>query len=737
MQNEMKNHQAPEQGTGISLEQVYYALFRHKLLIILFTILGLAGAGGVFLIKGKLYQSEAALLVNYVAQSKSVKTVGSEAQYKSPDERGDTIINTEIQVLQSRDLMDRVVKMVGADKILTGSGGGNNPQEAALAIAQNLKIAYQPKSSVVRVTFEHPNKAVARDVLSALTDEYLKLYLEIHRSAGQTENLDKETKRYRESVKTTQAELQRLLSEADVTSLEDSKKGIEAEMSQLRFELNSAKAEVAQRQAALGQIEPTKKEKDPAEKPASPEQLKRSADYRDLVRRLEALKARENELTTTLTDENPKVKNIHEQIAGIEIKKRALETEDPELARMPVTPYTGSDKSTFDAFGEKLRVAGLLARIASLESSSSNLAVRASTLQKRELDIRDVQRQYEVQEANYKAFSAALEQSRLDASLNPGNLQDIQVFQKATPAERKFKELFKAMGMALAAGVGAGLGLAFLLEMVIDQTVKRPVELETRLRLPVFLSIPKVRSSRRTLGNGSATANLLKNGNGELKPDGESGGIPGSGHESDELCPFYGALRDRVITYLERMTHKPKLVAVTGANAGAGTTSIATGLAAALSETAEGRVLLVDMNQRPGTVHPFLNGQAVQGLSEVLENQNRETAQVQENLYMVSANNQRERRLPVFPRQFANLIPKLKASDYDYVIFDMPPVNPTSTTPRLAGLMDLVLLVVESEKTNREVVQRAANLLLEVKGNVATVLNKRRSYIPAWLHEEV
>ena len=73
---------------------------------------------------------------------------------------------------------------------------------------------------------------------------------------------------------------------------------------------------------------------------------------------------------------------------------------------------------------------------------------------------------------------------------------------------------------------------------------------------------------------------------------------------------------------------------------------------------------------------------------------------------------------------------KLKASDYDYIIFDMPPVNQISITPRLAGCMDMVLLVIESEKTNREAVKRATSMLTESKANVSAILNKNREYVP-------
>jgi Mrp family chromosome partitioning ATPase len=79
----------------------------------------------------------------------------------------------------------------------------------------------------------------------------------------------------------------------------------------------------------------------------------------------------------------------------------------------------------------------------------------------------------------------------------------------------------------------------------------------------------------------------------------------------------------------------------------------------------------------------------------------------------------------------------LRASDYDYIIFDMPPLSQISITPRLARFMDMVMLVVESEKTDREVVRRAVSMLTEVPANVGVVLNKRKKYVPERLQQEL
>ena len=67
----------------------------------------------------------------------------------------------------------------------------------------------------------------------------------------------------------------------------------------------------------------------------------------------------------------------------------------------------------------------------------------------------------------------------------------------------------------------------------------------------------------------------------------------------------------------------------------------------------------------------------------------------------------------------------------------MPPVSQISLTPRLARFMDMVLMVVESGKTDRDVVKRATTLLTENKANVSVVLNKARTYVPKRLLQEM
>jgi polysaccharide biosynthesis transport protein len=219
-----------------------------------------------------------------------------------------------------------------------------------------------------------------------------------------------------------------------------------------------------------------------------------------------------------------------------------------------------------------------------------------------------------------------------------------------------------------------------LIELVLDRTVKRSLELERRLRIPLMLSIPNFASashSRLRLRESSGTGSLSANG------------LPESlaSENGQFLRPFCEAIRDRLALYFElnRMVQRPKLVAVTGLSKNAGASTLAAGLATAISETGDGKVLLVDK--------------------------------------------------PFAPKRFYNLLEQFKESDLEYIIFDMPALTEASATLSMAGFMDKVLLVVEAEKSNRDAVKRAYGKLA-ARSKVSVVFNKSRSYGPNWLQEE-
>ena len=746
----MNDRQTMNQRSGLTLDDVYYVLFKHKWKIICCSAAGLLGAIAFVTLRPPLYESEAKLFIRYVLDSKSPSPTPDDSRVISSYD-GMNVINSEIEILNSLDLAEQVVDTIGPDRILAKAGGGKDRIKAANVVRKGLVVEVPNKSNVMRILFQHPDPDIVQPVLTGLIDSYLKKHGEIHQAFGVVDDfLSQETDQLRTQLAQTEEELRQARNKAGVISLEDSKKDYTDQIAKIRQEIFDAEAELAEHQAILkaitpavpGSAEATNTEPVAASLPVD--------EYKSVSTRVDELWKRQQELAAQFTDENTLVKGIREQIAEAEKSKRTLEEKYPALARLGVSvsnPRAQRDGNSVDVGTETTQVLAIQTKIKVLTGQLDQIRKEAGNMDQMDATISELQRKKKLNEANYQYFSSSLEQARIDEAVNHGKLSNISKIQAPSPPFRA-RGSPKQIAMILAGGVVLGLGWTLLVELCLDRSVKRPIDVQTKLRLPLFLTIPDVnRNGHRRL------AKVDKDKFRALKPA-DSGAPPApaiSGPSPDKrsdgietwspnlpLLPFYEALRDRLVMYFEvrGIAHKPKLIAVTSANHGAGVTTTAAGLAATLSETGDGNVLLVDMNQEQGAAQQFCQGRPVAKLEEALYQ--KDSALVQDKLYVVTetevANGSKLPR--ILPKRFTNLVPKLKASDYDYIIFDMPAITQTSVTPRLAGFMDMVLLVIECEKTDRQLVQQSCALLAESKVNVAAVLNKTRTYVPPRLRQE-
>ena len=346
----------------------------------------------------------------------------------------------------------------------------------------------------------------------------------------------------------------------------------------------------------------------------------------------------------------------------------------------------------------------------------------------------DLERKREMDEANYKYFAQSLEKARVDEALDPSKMPNISAVQRPSPPALEMQTRYKITAALAGSGLALGLALALLRGLVLNQTVGRPLELETRLHIPLMVSIPYAnsRNGHAALPSNGAPANpealAVRRHHSSLAPW-------DAGHF---MRPYCDAIRDRLGLYFElnHLTHKPKLVGVAGFSEAAGTSTLAAGLAASLSETDEGKVLLVDVNLGPEEVHPFFKGKPAYPLTSALKPQT-EIASASENLYLATVGSSTTGGLAqVGLKKFFDIMPNMKASDFDYIIFDMPPLHQTSPTWGMSAFMDKFLLIVEAEKNNRDVIKRGYRKLVAERENVAVVVNKTRSYIPKSLDAE-
>jgi uncharacterized protein involved in exopolysaccharide biosynthesis/Mrp family chromosome partitioning ATPase len=658
----------------IHLSDILFALFKRKRTVLLCAAVGIIAGVGFYFFYPPLYESEAKLLVRYVLERSAVDSIESTSAASaaaSSNYYTDRVIGAEIEILTSWDLAVQVAQAIGPKRLMPPATDLLTKVADAIGLKQPSAAATEAEAARAI--------SLGLNVISNKGSNIIFVSYKNH------------------DPQLTAHVLQELLSRYFV-------KHLEVHRSAGAFDFVTQQTD--QVRARLNQTE---------------DALKSLRDKTGIV----SLK----DGSTALTAEAAKIQEELNSAEAELAEGKALVNQKVE-SKAKKWKSSQSEKSPLT---EKARVAGLEAKVGTLKSRLRDVQQRMKQLSELSPQMEELERKRELDEANYKYFAASLEKARVDEALDPSKMPNISAVQRPSPPMLETKMRNKiALGLA-GGGIALGIALALLRGLALNRTVGRPLQLETQLHIPLMLSIP--------YSNG-------RNGHLALPPNGppaNPGALATKRHHS-KLAPwdaghfmrrYCDAIRDRLGLYFElnRLTHKPKLVGVASFSEAAGTSTLAAGLAASLSELNDGKVLLVDVNLGPEEVHPFFKGKPAYSLNAALKPDGT-IASASENLYLATVGSPNAGPAQLGLKKFFDMMPNLKASDFDYIIFDMPPLAQTSPTWGMAAFMDKLLLVVEAEKDNRELIKRGYGKLIAERNNVSVVVNKARSYVPKSLDAE-
>jgi len=229
--------------------------------------------------------------------------------------------------------------------------------------------------------------------------------------------------------------------------------------------------------------------------------------------------------------------------------------------------------------------------------------------------------------------------------------------------------------------------------------------------IPHFASVPSKQARRflpRSLSRGNGTAL--------------------SAQEQSGLREAFRALR--VSIAFSSPVRSPKLLLMTSAFPSEGKSTAVANLARAMAEQ-KLRVLVVDADMRRGELHKTFLGNRAPGLSEILVGQADASNVTQSASFdglppvaFISTGT-----LPPNPAELlggTRFLSFLKAiePEYDAIIFDSPPVNNVSDSLLIAGSMDGVILVARGGQTQRSGLRFAQRQLLQVRARIlGAILN--------------
>jgi uncharacterized protein involved in exopolysaccharide biosynthesis len=407
--------------------------FRHKIkLILLFSVCCLIGLGYVFTAQ-PAYESTGSLLVKFgrSATPNLVEVKSGPDEISQNDRR--ELLQSYMQILQSRDLLRGLVHDVGVSKLypqLTENlRPGDNPVEAAITRLQteDISVKAATNSDIIAVHIFNRSPTMAADFLRSLFDQFITRQSDVY-NKQQIDFLAEQVKLAAERLHQSQKELRQYKEQVGVSSLdEELKRLLEQKMTASNI--------------AITAMDKAKE-------------------------RLEQLEAQETTLLATYNPSSPAVVKIRLSIAKArqQVEERQLDLKRRESGTVNSTSETlvGAEISRIDR------------RIEKLESVRTHHD--------------DLERQVKIDEDNYKNFEARSEAARVNNTLNEQKITRIVVLDTPMVATRPSRPRKGVIILfALMAGVLLGIGAAVVAE-TLDDRFSTSAQVSNTLQLPVLAS---------------------------------------------------------------------------------------------------------------------------------------------------------------------------------------------------------------------------------------------------------
>jgi uncharacterized protein involved in exopolysaccharide biosynthesis len=483
--------------TETTLRDLVSPLFRHRRLAT-FCFLGalLCSIAAAALLSRK-YESRMEVLVNRERLDPVVTTESTTQLPQMAPQVTEEEINSEVELLQSRDVLENVVLACGLQKadswlarLLPGHGQDSAVSRAVEALGKQLKVKIVPKTNLINVSYRSKDPQVAFGVLNILANLYLEKHVAVHRPAGSYEFFTKEAERYRGALQESEARLASF----------DTQEGLVApdeERTNMGLKLADAVAALHQAQQASAadehRIRDVRSQMRATPQRSTTQQVSNSADLllQQLQGNLLTAQVNRGQLLMKYDPSYPLVQQVDAQI-----KQTQAAIEEAEKTKY-VNQTTDRDP-TYEFLREDMAktqadLASQKATAIALDRTISTLRQKMVELDQKALKQADLVRENKANEANYLLYLSKREQERTSDALDKKRIANVAL---AVPPSVPALPVHSAMligivGLFLSIAIGAAA--AYLAEYM-DPSFHTPTEVVDILSIPLVVAIPKLRA---------------------------------------------------------------------------------------------------------------------------------------------------------------------------------------------------------------------------------------------------
>ena len=693
-------------GDELNLRELWQVIVKRRWTIFIFTLIVVSAVVTATFLMTPIYRASLTLQIDR-EDIKIVKT-GEVA----PEENGSSsqdYYQTQYELLKSRSLALRVVNQLGLADLpppppsplaelkmwltswLPKIGEANNseklPSESnkiegvVSGFLNNLTVEPVRNSRLVKLYYDSPDPRQAAAILNTLVKNYINMNLERRFDASTYARnfLQERLQQVKVKLEESEQQLVEFARKAQIINVDDKQNIISQSLAVTNTALAEAEKKRIATEAAYRQVLGAKGQ--------GVSQVLDSKIIQTLKETKAKLEAQYQDNLSIYKPAYPAMVQLRNQINQVD----AMINQEINNIRAAVTADYEAARS----------------EEALLRSRLDQLKQDVLSLQDRSIQLNILRREVDTNRQLYDGLLQRFKEVGVAAGIGTNN---ISVVDEAKVPSWPYKPNLRTNALlALVLGLLGGVGLAFLFEH-LDDTFRRPEELEKQLGLPVLGVIPKTPLVR-----------------GEARP------IALVGHD-DPRSAFAEAYRSvRTALQFSTASGVPRVLAVTSAMTGEGKSTTAVSLAIQFAQAGK-RTLLVEADLRKPSLHRTLNLDNQVGLTNYLAGGGAQPVDIAKpthipNLFAISSG-----PLPPNPADLlssARMVEllSLAAGKFDQVILDSPPLLGLADALIIGNLCEGTLLAVEMGSTPRGYVLGALKRLraarVPVLGTILTKLEAR------------
>jgi len=587
---------------------------------------------------------------------------------------------TQYRIMQSRSIIEETVTRLQERHGITDFDEVESPFKF---FKSNLEIKPELDSRLVHVTIEYPDYDKAALFANTLSETYIEMNLQrsLDTASSAFNWLREQQEVYRQRKYESDQQVHEFKYENRLGEMES----VRGTLGELRERLGATHAERIALEATHERAR----------------QLAKASEWTGLA--------------THMSEESPVLQNLLQTFRTAEQERDAL-----SVRYLPDHPKMVGAQAKLDGLttqikaqvlqlmtGKETEIKIIAQREEALETAASQAEISLQDLEKKGIELAFLQANADKNAGLFSSLDTRMSEVDLASLVQANNIWFID--RAVASAEKVRPKLTTNLPMAFLIGLLGGVALAFFMEYV-DSTIKSREDLEEVVGVPFLGAVPVLTTSDLLSLESERDRNIYVN----ARP-------------RSTAAEALRSIRTNVLFRTPDSGRDQKRLLIASAVPREGKSFISSNLSSIVAMTGS-KVLLIDADLRRPTQHKLFSLSNDRGLSSILVDGAPISSCIQ-NTHVGGLDIMPSGPRPANPAELlgsdrmTRLLDAL--TDYDFVIIDSSPIGAVADPLILSRFVDGVLMVIESNKTNRDHVLQCRSRMAEVKANVlGAIVNK-------------